>query len=200
VARHKENERELLQNTTRSKLLAAATVHIARDGFDRANINDIATAAGYAKGTVYNYFPSKRDLFLALINDISARHVAFISETVHQTVEPRERLERFFEAGFAFVSENPAQSQVLINTLYGHDVELKEVLYGAYLPLFELLASEVIIPGIQAGLFRGVDPSQTAALLMNIYLGTCSQVNEEGRPWLSPQTVSDFTLHALLDR
>jgi AcrR family transcriptional regulator len=197
VARHKENERELVQNTTRSKLLAAATVKIARDGFDGANINDISTTAGYAKGTVYNYFPSKRHLMLALIDDTAARHVAFVSDAVRQTADPQERLERFFDAGFAFVSENPAQSRVLINTLYGHDSELKEIVYEAYLPLFKLLSLGVIVPGSEAGLFRTVDPSETAALLMTIYLGTCSQVNEEGLPWLKPAAVSDFALHAL---
>jgi AcrR family transcriptional regulator len=197
MARQKENEREAVQNATRSKLLSAAAAHVARDGFDSANINDISTAAGYAKGTIYNYFPSKRALMLALVKDIAARHVAFISETVHQTADPQERLERFFEAGFAFVGENLAESQVLINTLYGHDRELRQIIYEAYLPLFKLLSVEVINPGIEAGQFRSVEPTKTAGLLMTIYLGTCSQVNEAGRPWLSPQTVSDFAVHAL---
>lgn len=199
MARHKEEERRAVQSSTRTKLLAAAARAVSRDGYDGANINDISTAAGYARGTIYNYFPSKRDLILALIKDIATRHVAFISRAVLQASDPQERLERFFEAGFAFVSENLAESQVLINTLYGHDRELKQIIYEAYLPLFKLLSVEVIIPGIEAGQFRGVEPTETAGLLMTIYLGTCSQVNEKGRPWLSPQTVSDFTIHALLN-
>ena len=37
------------------------------DGFDGASMNDIAKAAGVSKGTLYVYFPSKGDLFEALI-------------------------------------------------------------------------------------------------------------------------------------
>lgn len=36
-------------------------------GFDGASVNDIARAAGVSKGTLYVYFPSKGDLFEALI-------------------------------------------------------------------------------------------------------------------------------------
>jgi len=85
----------------------------------------------------------------------------------------------------------------VINVLYGHDNELKQIVYEAYLPLFQLLAQEIITLGIEAGQFRSAEPMETAGLLMTIYLGTCSRVNEEGRPWLRSQTVSDFALHAL---
>jgi AcrR family transcriptional regulator len=37
------------------------------DGFDGASMNDIARASGVSKGTLYVYFPSKNDLFSALI-------------------------------------------------------------------------------------------------------------------------------------
>lgn len=38
-----------------------------RDGFDGASMNDIVRAAGVSKGTLYVYFPSKEELFAALI-------------------------------------------------------------------------------------------------------------------------------------
>jgi AcrR family transcriptional regulator len=197
MARPKENEREILQSTTRTKLLSAAADAIARAGYDSANINDISTAAGFAKGTIYNYFPSKRDLMLALLKDIAERHVNFISKATLEVEEPQERLERFFEAGFTFVSQNRAQSQVLIITLFGFDNQLKEIMYESYQPLFQLLALEVVTLGIKTGLFRQVDPLETAGLLMTTYLGSASQIYEKGQLWLAPQNVSDFAFHAL---
>ena len=197
MARHKQKERRAVQSTTRAKLLAAAARAFSRDGYEGANINDISTAAGYARGTIYNYFPSKRELILALIRDIAARHVDSITVAVRQSADPQERLQRFFKAGFTFVTQNLPESQVMINALYGHDNELKEIMYEAYLPLFQLLAQEIITLGIEAGQFRSVEPMETAGLLMTIYLGTCSQVNEVGHPWLKAETVSDFALHGL---
>ncbi len=199
MPRPKESDRDQIRSSTRRRLLDSAAILIARDGYDGANINDISTAAGFAKGTIYNYFPSKRELMLALIEDIAAGHIAGMAAAVRGASDPGERLRRFFEAGFAFVTNNPARSQVMIHALYGYDNELKMLMYEAYLPLFQLLAREVLLPGMESGLFRKVDPMETAGLLMTLYLGASSQVNEEGRPWLDPQTVAAFALHALAE-
>ncbi|MDE3069912.1 MAG: TetR/AcrR family transcriptional regulator, partial [Acidobacteriota bacterium] len=54
------------KEATRERLLEAAAVEFAARGLEGANINEISLAAGLAKGTVYNYFPSKEALFLAV--------------------------------------------------------------------------------------------------------------------------------------
>jgi AcrR family transcriptional regulator len=52
----------------RLKLQSTAAEEFALSGYDGANINTISIHAGFAKGTIYNYFPSKRALLLALID------------------------------------------------------------------------------------------------------------------------------------
>jgi hypothetical protein len=42
-----------------------------------------------------------------------------------------------------------------------------------------------------------VEPVSTTNLIMNIYLGTGSQVNEEGKQWLPAGQVADFVLTSL---
>ena len=65
MPRHKDAERETVMSETRRLLLAAATREFAREGYAGANVNRISKAAGFAKGTIYNYFSSKRALDLA---------------------------------------------------------------------------------------------------------------------------------------
>ena len=65
-----------VKETTRARLLAAAAQEFARAGFERANVDGISLAAGYAKGTIYNYFPSKEELFLAVVEEASAQAAA----------------------------------------------------------------------------------------------------------------------------
>jgi len=197
MARHKEAERETALSETRRRLLEAATAEFAREGYDGANINRISKAAGFAKGTIYNYFPSKRALMLALIDEVSESHIDFVLEQVQEEGDPGHRLERFFEAGFAFISDHLAQARVMINTLYGPDVEFKTHMYQAYQPLFQLVSNDIIAAGVSRGVFREVDPDATAALLMTIYLGSGSQVDEDGRAWLDPSQVAAFALNAL---
>ncbi len=57
----------------RQRLLDAAAAEFAAKGLDGARIDDISVAAGLAKGTVYNYFDSKIDVFRAVIEEWSHR-------------------------------------------------------------------------------------------------------------------------------
>jgi AcrR family transcriptional regulator len=52
---------------TRKKLLGAAERIFARDGFEAARLEDIASMAGYTRGAFYANFESKEDIFFALL-------------------------------------------------------------------------------------------------------------------------------------
>jgi AcrR family transcriptional regulator len=197
MARIPKTDREETLNATRQRLLEAALAEFARKGFAEANINHISEAAGFSKGTVYNYFSSKQALMLALVTEAGAVHVGYIEEQVRAVSDPAQRLVRFYEAGFRFVEEHPAQARFLITTLYSPGVELQEAMYRAYQPMFHLVAQEILAPGIEQGVFRAVDLLTTANLLMTVYLGTGSHVDEQGKVFMDPHLVADFALHAL---
>ena len=55
----------------RNQILAAATQVFAEKGFQRATIRDIATAAGIADGTIYNYFENKTALMLGILDRLN---------------------------------------------------------------------------------------------------------------------------------
>ena len=197
MPRHKDKDKDEIMSETRSLLLQAATGEFAREGYANANINTISRNAGFAKGTIYNYFASKRVLMLELIDEIASGHMEFMSQQVLKEDDPARRLELFFEAGFSWVTENLDQGLVLFTTLNGPDMEFKTSMYEAYLPMFQLIAQDILALGIEQGIFRQVEPVSTANLIMNIYLGTGSQVNERGEQWFPPKQVSDFCLQAL---
>ena len=195
--RLKEKDREKVLENNRKALLEAAAFEFARAGYNAANINQISLSAGFAKGTIYNYFPSKQDLMLSLLDDFAQSHFEFIAETVRAVNDPRKRLENFLEAGFDFIARHVAPARVLVNTIYGPDEAFKLHLYQAYFPMFELVAAEILAPGIEDGCFRHLDANSTANLVMTIYLGTASQITDEGVFYLDVTQVIDFALHAL---
>lgn len=197
MARHSSKSRSSVMSETRQKLLLAAVEELAVQGFDKANVNRIAENAGFSIGTLYNYFPSKRHLMHAFIDLSAQQHVAFIQETVTQSVSPADRLIVFFESGFAFIEQNLTQARAIFNTLNGPDEGFKNRLFSAYQPLFQLLSEQVIKPGIQQGIFRPTNPQETAGMIMLVYLGAGSQFNRDGKLWVSPSQVSDFVLNAL---
>jgi AcrR family transcriptional regulator len=59
-------------------ILRATARVLVRDGYDRASTNKIALAAGVSIGSLYQYFPSKEALVLALVE----RHVEEMADIV----------------------------------------------------------------------------------------------------------------------
>ncbi|MEW5871820.1 MAG: TetR/AcrR family transcriptional regulator [Chloroflexota bacterium] len=197
MPRYKQSDREMVLSETRQRLLEAATVEFAREGYEKANVDLISRSAGYAKGTIYNYFESKRALLLALIDEIAQEHYQYIIGQVRSQVGAEQRLERFYEAGFAWVADNAQSGRLMFNTLNGSDISLKQRMFEIYQPMFQLVVQEIIFVGIEQGVFRQVEPASTAGILMTIYLGFGSQVDEHGRPWLPASQVAEFVLRSL---
>ena len=197
MVRIKSIVREEVLGKTRQALLSAAAEEFALQGFEHANINTISTRAGFAKGTVYNYFPSKQAVILALIDSIAAEHLEYMQSALAGVDDPALTLDRFFQAGFEYVVEHPHRSRVMFNAVNSPNQAEKEYCFRAYEPMFRLLIEHILVPGIQHGIFRRAELQPTASLLMTVYLGTASQVDAEGKPWLDPGRVAEFALNGL---
>ena len=197
MVRIRTDVHEQVMSQTRQTLLNAAAEEFARQGYEQANINAISTKAGFAKGTVYNYFASKQALLMALIDSIAQEHLEYLRSAILTVDDPVSRLERFFQSGSEYVALHLHRARVMFNTVNGSNQEQKEYCFRAYQPMFQLVAEQILLPGMQLGLFRPADLQPTAALLMTVYLGTASQVDERGRPWLDPRQVVQFTLNGL---
>jgi AcrR family transcriptional regulator len=74
---------------TRARLIAAARERFRTDGYEAATTRAIAADAGIATGTLFNYFPSKEALALALVGEATAR----AEEELDSTRRPEATLE-----------------------------------------------------------------------------------------------------------
>ncbi len=106
------------RQATSERLLRVAASEFAQVGFEQANINVIAERAGLGKGTIYLYFPSKQDLFLALLRAIAQRQLTAIRAALSDGPF-QQQLEALV---FAFVRqavEDPDGFHVYMSALYG---------------------------------------------------------------------------------
>ena len=86
------NKHQQKAQAMKLRLLKAARRIFTRDGFEAASIDDIAAAAGHTRGAFYAHFSSKEELFLALIEQQSARHAKAIREVLEQCKTQAERV------------------------------------------------------------------------------------------------------------
>ena len=72
----------------------------AREGYHRARMESVAAEAGIGKGTVYEYFRSKTDLFLALHDHMLSELKAFYMRELSGIQRPTLILGRFIAVAF----------------------------------------------------------------------------------------------------
>jgi AcrR family transcriptional regulator len=77
---------------TRRRLLAAAETVFARDGFEAARLEDIASMAGYTRGAFYANFETKEDIFFALLEQWVVERIAEVNALLEEQKTPNDRL------------------------------------------------------------------------------------------------------------
>lgn len=81
----KPTKHELKTNETRELLLRAAEQIFVRDGYESAELGEIAQLAGRTKGAIYAQFKSKEDVFLALVQDHALRRRAIMRHLMERS-------------------------------------------------------------------------------------------------------------------
>jgi AcrR family transcriptional regulator len=74
------------------QILGGASRVFARDGYEGASMSRIAAEAGVSKGTLYNYFTSKADLFAAYMNRECTRWIGLVFEDLDEAAAPEHSL------------------------------------------------------------------------------------------------------------
>lgn len=93
----KLNKHELRTKQTRELLLRAAETIFARDGYEGAELGEIAALAGRTKGAIYAQFKSKEDIFLALIEEQRQRYRAQMERLLEGSTSTQQNLKTYRE-------------------------------------------------------------------------------------------------------
>jgi AcrR family transcriptional regulator len=105
---------EGLAQRRREEILDAAAKMFAERGYPNTDLQLVARELGVGKGTLYRYFPSKQDLFLASVD----RGVRLMQQAVEASLEgltdPLQRLARSICAYLAFFREHPQFAELQI--------------------------------------------------------------------------------------
>jgi AcrR family transcriptional regulator len=149
------------KQATRARLLAAAADEFGRVGLARANVDAISLAAGYAKGTIYNYFPSKEELFLAVVEEAVAQATAAGSAPTEAPAW--ERLAATLAGFCAWAGDHDPFARVLVRECLMGTPGLYPRVMGAEAPLVGEFAA-TLRQGSARGELRDDVPAELLAL------------------------------------
>lgn len=145
--------RRLGAEARREQLVQAGLSLIAEVPFDQLSADDVARAVGVSKGLVFHYFPTTRDLQVAVLRATTRELLGRID--VDPSAIPAERLRLGVDAFVGFIEQRPA-SYLAIARSAGSDRRLGEVFEETRDGVVELvqrvLGAAELPPGLIIGL------------------------------------------------
>lgn len=96
------------------EILDVAGRIFAQHGYPGTDVQVVADEVGIGKGTVYRYFPTKRDLFLAAVDRGMRGLQARIDAATAKVDDPLERIKEAVRAYLAYFDANPEFVELFI--------------------------------------------------------------------------------------
>jgi AcrR family transcriptional regulator len=109
----------------RLQLLQAAQAVFVAKGYHGANMEDIARAAHVSKPVLYQYFPSKRELYLELL-DMNLRTLGdVLSESLRSTKHNKERVRDAIRAYFGYIARGDGAYRLAFESGLSNDPDVR---------------------------------------------------------------------------
>ncbi len=164
--------REQQKTARKQRIYAAALTLFEARGFDAVTVEEIAAAAEIAKGTFFNYFPTKEAVLLHL-NELQAARLDALAATPGFDALPFAEQVRVI---FTHLAEGVVGRSDLVRILIGQTL-LHRAALGANATVirthFEGLLEQLAQPAQQRGELRtDVTSAETARLLVGVYFLT----------------------------
>src|SRR3954463_14334021 len=117
----------LPRSARRMQLLQAAQDVFVAQGFHAAAMDDIADRAGVSKPVLYQHFPGKRELYLALLEQQVEDLTDRVRQAMAGTDDNRARVNAAVGAYFAFIDADGEAFRLVFESALRTDAEVGEV-------------------------------------------------------------------------
>ena len=167
-----------LRRARERELVTATRSLFDERGMQHAPIEEIAKAAGIARGLIYRQFSSKEELFVLTVTDYLDELAGELEATVEPGADPRGQMESCAEAYAGFCLRYPAFLDAALALMQRPAMELFEIVSDSvWLRLGTSMArcvdqlTRILEHGNRSGAFAVADPDYTANLIWTQTLG-----------------------------
>ncbi|MEZ4241861.1 MAG: TetR/AcrR family transcriptional regulator [Myxococcota bacterium] len=168
--------KHLSETERRNQILRAARAVFIEKGYLAARVEDVAKRASLSKGAVYFYFPSKRDLFMALVQEEHEKTYGFLDQAES---DHRPAAVKLLDLGQKYLDyfaglKSPPRFFLMMSEQGIRDDEIREECQAVH-QRFVDAATRILAQGMAEGAFRQGDPQSTAEILKAIIDGMAGQ-------------------------
>ena len=110
----------------RRQLLGAAQEVFVAQGYHAAAMDEIAERAGVSKPVLYQHFPGKLELYLALLDESVDELVGIVREALSSTTDNKQRVPATFQAFFDFVSSSGEAFRLVFESDLSNEPAVRE--------------------------------------------------------------------------
>ena len=114
----------------RQLLDAAMEVFVAR-GYHAAAMDEIADRAGVSKPVLYQHFPGKQELYLALLDESVDRLIEAVAAALRSTTDNRQRVNATFAAYYEYIAEHTGTFRLVFESDLTSEPAVRERLEAA---------------------------------------------------------------------
>ncbi|MGK0289481.1 MAG: AcrR family transcriptional regulator [bacterium] len=173
-------------------ILQAALDSFYEKGIHETKMADVAKKAGIGKGTLYEYFTNKEELFLAVV-DFSFEGIASdLEEQISELSTPKEKLESLFNSTVDSMIKNQDLFKVLMEFWTATMSDGKKPKWIELYYFFRGMMSSFIDEGIKDGSFcKGINSTTIAASMLAFLDGIILHVIVLGDDQFPVQQISD---------
>lgn len=147
----------------RRRLLLAGRELFGENGYAKVRVLDITAAAGLSSGAFYRYFTDRRDLLLALLEELTEEAFGF-ARAPWDVEHPRDSVLVGTQRYFEFYERNSALMGVIVE-LAQTDPDVREIWRRSRTAFYQRIA-KALVRGVKGGTIReDVDLEVAAELL-----------------------------------
>lgn len=156
---------------TRARILEAARRVFARSGYHGTLMDQVAQEAGLSKGALYVHFPSKEELFLALLDAAAATLVDRLTQAIAASRGGRAKVAAALEAAVVAFEENEDLTRLFLVESVGASPQVEQRRWQLRAALTQLVRAH-----LDEAVADGDLPPQDTELAALAWMGAVSEV------------------------
>jgi len=174
-----------LSDSKQQRIINAAVEEFAAHPYLNTSINRIVELADISKGSFYQYFNNKKDLYKYIIDQASAEKMKFLNQKIsdHKKEGFFALLRNLFVASIQFKNEYPLFSEIGDRLLNGNNEALRDELYAESKPKSNEFFENLLKKAVEDGeIDPDIDIKFTAFILTDFSISVVNYFFENQNP------------------